>query len=174
MAKKIPLNGWTKEKRWVQRKREWRRQRVVVDYAIVSDEDYDLVKDRSWYKTSHGYVQSDYPTRITMHKLITGYKMTDHINHNKIDNTRENLREVNSQQNNCNVRPKGKIEYKGVSYCKQTGRYRACKIQNGKIHHIGRHDTPEQAAHAYNLFVLTLPTAEYEYLNEISIYAEVD
>lgn len=173
MAKKIALNGWTKDKRWVERKKEWRSQRIIVDYAIVDDEDYEKLSERTWYKNSMGYAQSDYPTRITMHKLITGFKMTDHINREKLDNRRENLRQCTHKTNVANTENRSG-KYKGVTFCKQTNKWRASKRVGKKSKHLGRYNTPEQAAHAYNLFVINLPTAEYEYLNEISIYDEVN
>jgi len=164
-TKEIPLRGWTKEKRWVPRKKEFRRQRVIVGYALVSAEDFDKVSERSWHKSADGYAMSDYPTRTGMHKLITGYDMTDHANHNKLDNTRSNLRKCTSKQNNQNRLPSGAINYKGVSLCKQTGKYRACKNRV----HIGRYSTAEEAAHNYNLYVLSLPDHEFEYLNEVAL-----
>jgi len=171
--RQIPLYGWSKEKRWVPRKKEYRRERIIVDYAQVSLYDFAELSKRTWYKNGNGYAQSDYPTRVLMHTLLTSYKMTDHKDRDKLNNTRDNLRECTPQENIANSGSKNGKLYKGVSYCKQTSRYKATKMVAGKNKTIGRFKTAEQAAHAFNLFALSLPTAEYEYLNEVSIYEAV-
>jgi len=160
----IDLHGWSKDKRWVERKKEWRRKKIIVAVAFVSDCDYDKLSERSWYKNSSGYAQSDYPTRVLMHTLIAGHKMTDHKDRDKLNNQRENLRPCTAKQNIANSGPKGKIKYKGVSFCKQTGKYR--------VHfrgHIGRYNTEVEAAHMYNLAVLAAADNEFEYLNEVPV-----
>ena len=53
---------------------------------------------------------------------------------------------------------------KGVSFCKQTGKYRV--YHRG---HVGRYNTVLEAAHIYNLEVLSYPNNEFEYLNEVPV-----
>lgn len=68
----------------------------------------------------------------------------DHKNRNRADNRIKNLRVCNHSQNLGNSGPRVH-KYKGVTLCKQTGRWRA--QLNG---HLGRFDTIEEAALVYN------------------------
>lgn len=75
----------------------------------------------------------------------------DHINENKSDNRIANLRQANRSQNMFN-RGKNKNNtsgFKGVAFCKDTGRWRAQMSIYGKSVNIGRFDTKEDAANAY-------------------------
>lgn len=65
--------------------------------------------------------------------------VVDHINRNRLDNRIENLRAVSKAENNRN-----RAECRGVSYCKQTGKWKAAL--NGKW--LGRHDTEQEALDA--------------------------
>lgn len=79
-------------------------------------EDYDLIKDYHWelhrgYITCHRWnPQTQSHNHVKMHRLIMGLKdntdysecQIDHINHNKVDNRKENLRVVNNVQNSWN------------------------------------------------------------------------
>ena len=76
----------------------------------------------------------------------------DHINGNKMDNRIENLRLCTRSQNMSN-RGKNKNNssgFKGVSFCKQTGRWVAQITVDRKNKKIGRFDTKEEAADAYS------------------------
>lgn len=75
----------------------------------------------------------------------------DHINENKSDNRIRNLRQANRSQNMFN-RGKNKNNtsgFKGVAFCKDTGRWRAQISIYGKSVKIGRFDTKEEASRAY-------------------------
>lgn len=81
----------------------------------------------------------------------------DHKNRNPLDNRRENLRESNANQNNCN---KGKIKmingkktssnYIGVTYDKKAGKWRSRLKHEGIEENLGYHDTEKDAAMAYD------------------------
>jgi hypothetical protein len=63
-----------------------------------------------------------------------------------------NLRTATFAENNWN-RPKyrnNKSGFKGVSFDKLTGRWRAIIRCNKVVHRLGRYETPETAAAAYN------------------------
>lgn len=85
----------------------------------------------------------------------------DHINRDRGDNRIENLRPCTHSQNLGNARAK-RGQYKGVSFCKATQRWRA--QLNG---HIGRFDTPEEAALAYNE-AAKKHYGEFAHLNEVT------
>jgi len=71
----------------------------------------------------------------------------DHINRNKLDNRRENLRLVNKEMNMNNV--DFALNGKGYHLYKRTGKYRVQVGNCGKKFFVGFFDTPEQARAAY-------------------------
>lgn len=148
------------------------RYGAIVDIAIISEEDYELVSQYNWYRHTAGYAMA-HPKgndRITifMHRLIMGgdVAMVDHINRNRLDNRRENLRPANPHLNaaNVGVSKRNTSGYKGVS--KSGKRWRARIMVEGKEIHLGMYDTPEEAAEAYNEAALEY-LGEYAVLNEI-------
>ena len=102
-----------------------------------------------------------------VHHLIWMYhnghfvKELDHINRIRNDNRIENLRSCTHSQNLGNSRPRVH-KYKGVTFCKQTGKWRA--QLNG--YKLGRYNTIEEAALAYNS-AAKLHFGEFAYLNEV-------
>lgn len=105
-------------------------------YALVDKEDFDRLSKIRWYlvkgyaKThlSSGNGGSNYLISIPMHSFITntygigvnGNLETDHINGNKLDNRRKNLRSCTRSQNIANrtLKRNNKTGYKGVSNSK--------------------------------------------------------
>ncbi len=96
---------------------------------------------------------------VDMHRVLMGTpvgRKVDHINGHCLDNRRENLRVVNDTQSAINRRKfstmNGKetsSNFKGVSWCKGSGKWRALITLNKKIVHLGRFATEEQAHQAY-------------------------
>lgn len=94
-----------------------------------------------------------------MHRLIALLRKCDiedmeidHINGDTLDNRWENLRLVNSTQNkhNSSIRSDNTSGYKGVTWHKQNQCWVAQIHVNGKHLSLGAHDTPLEAAKAYN------------------------
>lgn len=100
--------------------------------AIVSQEDYELVSQYKWSYDSHNNcaVRSIFLGRdkngkqksitVNMHRFVTGAekgKDTDHINGNRLDNRRSNLRvcEHKDNQRNMKMHKDNTSGYKGVS-----------------------------------------------------------
>lgn len=119
--------------------------------ALIDVEDISLVKDSLWHVGGGGYAKSG--DHKFMHRLILNApegSQVDHINGNKLDNRRSNLRLATASQNRAN---KGKIVnntsgYKGVSL---SGKKWAADIAMNKVKvRLGRFDTPEEAAKAYD------------------------
>jgi len=75
----------------------------------------------------------------------------DHINQVKDDNRLVNLREVTVSQNQQNtpIRTNNKSGFRGVSFAKEIGRWRAGIRLNGKGYHLGYFGSPEDASVAY-------------------------
>lgn len=132
--------------------------------ALISPEDSDLnnqtwspLKERSGGYYAIGTVQG---RRVLMHRIILGRilgrlldrtEQCDHIDLNKLNNQRSNLRLATGSQNQQN-KPKpasNTTGYKGVSFDKKRGKYYA-RIRTGiKRIHLGYFDDPVQAYSAY-------------------------
>jgi hypothetical protein len=96
---------------------------------IVSDEDYDRLSQFTWHvmKTKFNKLyarrwsdSSKNKKAISMHREVLNapeHSEVDHINHDTLDNRRDNLRLCTRQQNTQNRKSKV-TEYKGVSFNK--------------------------------------------------------
>lgn len=91
-------------------------------------------------------------TRPYMHLMITGWPMTDHIDHDGLNNQRSNLRQVTSAENQRNQRPYlGRSSpYKGVYWNSRKQKWIAQIARNGTRGHIGAFLSEEDAARAYD------------------------
>ena len=148
-----------------------------LPYTILVDtEDLELVSQYTW-KMSSGYPIAGIKkekgwSTIRMHRLILNTakgKLTDHINCNKLDNRRCNLRECNSAENNRNVQKhkNNSGNYKGAYWYAIREKYRSTIRCNGKSYHLGYFEDEKEAARAYNAKALEL-FGEYAKLNEIN------
>jgi hypothetical protein len=95
-------------------------------------------------------------------------KFVDHINQIKDDNSWINLRNASKSNNMCNQRKykNNKSNFKGVSYCKETNKWRATIRINNKQIDLGRYTTPEEASVAYEQKAKELHK-EFYYKNNI-------
>jgi hypothetical protein len=96
-------------------------------------------------------------------------EIIDHINHDTLDNRRQNLRKCTGTQNKTNskIYRNNKSGFKGVHWHKRDGTWGASIGYNGKQIHIGYFATLEEAARAYNETARQLH-GEFAYLNAIS------
>lgn len=100
-------------------------------YALVDTADYDDVVRWRWYRVANGYAsRHGKDGRKYMHRYLmqTPQGMdTDHINRNKLDNRRSNLRIVDRSTNNFNTPPSkaNTSGVKGVGWFKPAGLWRA-------------------------------------------------
>lgn len=118
------------------------------DEFIFDVDDFDIVSKYTWHKTSNGYICNKNKSKYTvLHRLIMnppdGIDI-DHINHDKCDNRKENLRFATRSQNLVNRRYKNKTGYRGVVSL-PSGRFVA---QIGDDY-LGSYDTAEEASQAY-------------------------
>ena len=127
--------------------------------ALVDDEDYEYLSQWKWHY-SGGYAMwrshiNGVKTTLLMHRLIMNTPdglETDHINSNKLDNRRGNLRISTKPQNSANKpAPKNNTSgYKGVSWFKAGKLWTARLKVNGKLIYCGYFKNIEDAVIAYN------------------------
>ena len=90
---------------------------------------------------------------LYVHGYLPPYQI-DHRNHSPADNRIANLRTATQSENNKNMRlsTKNTSGYKGVSWNKQAGKWKAYSTLNGKLNYLGYFTTAEAASEAYNRF----------------------
>lgn len=91
---------------------------------------------------------------VYMHRVIAGTPDgmdTDHIDGNGLNNIRLNLRAVTKAQNQHNQRPRSgnHAGLKGISYHRQTGKWRSQISAYGQRRYLGFFESVEDAAKAY-------------------------
>lgn len=131
-------------------------------FAEVSAEDVEFLRQWNWNATPKGYpIRTDRSRgrkqTIYMHRVIferaTGTKppQVDHIDGNKLNCLRSNLRAATNQTNQANVpRQRNNTSgYKGVSWHVQHGKYQARICFNRNRIHLGFYDSPLAAHAAY-------------------------
>lgn len=124
-------------------------------------EDYDLIKDYHWelhrgYVTCHRWnIETKSDNQIKMHRLIMGLKdnqdysgcQIDHINHNKVDNRKENLRVVNNVQNSWN-KSVWREDGSKVGVRLERSKWLASITVDGKMIRLGKYDNYDDAVQA--------------------------
>ena len=128
-------------------------------FALVDDDDFDWLNQWKWQFTKNGYAGTDFGGRknkkkILMHRLINETPdsfVTDHVNRNKLDNRRNNLRTVTQRQNtlNSNLSKNNTSGHNGVDWYKN--RWVARIKFNYKNIYLGRFEKLEDAIAARKL-----------------------
>lgn len=123
--------------------------------ALVSDEDYEKVKNYYWNNGNRQVITNINKKTVSLHRFIMKPKkneIVDHINFNYFDNRRENLRICTKAENVRHQRKQKRSTsgFKGVNYKKREDRWQARITFNKKLIHIGYFDTAENAANAYD------------------------
>lgn len=118
---------------------------------LVSLEDVSLIEGRSWCIDSGGYAAG---RGERVHRLIareTGGAQVDHVNRNKLDNRRDNLRLTDGTINNLNREGANRNSLtgvRGVTFDKHRCQYQSRIRIRGRCHFLGRFDSLEAAAEA--------------------------
>lgn len=140
-------------------------------YATIDAEDAHL-SSRNFYKGANGYASSDTPTRSSLHHLVAGKPdkgyFVDHINRDRLDNRKANLRVVTVKQSSYNTSPvRGAASHhKGVWFSSQKQKWVAeIKVNNVKKH-LGTFADENEAARAYNDAAIK-HFGEYAYINSV-------
>lgn len=142
--------------------------------AKVDDEYCEELANRKWYCTASGYAVRDETSEgrrsaIYMHKIVAGCTgIVDHINGDRLDNQKSNLRPATNALNLSN-RPKqanNTSGYKGVSWSLVSEKWGAEITVSGVKYWLGLHESKEEAARAYNEKAIEL-LGEFAHLNVI-------
>lgn len=147
--------------------------------ALVDDEDLEILSNYSWYCLRGGYAAASVGGRknkrmIYMHRLIlnlTDPKLqVDHINHNPLDNRKENLRVCSHNKNGKNLKVRTSdnktSKYKGVYWDKSRNKWTSRIKVNYKGIFLGRFVLEQDAAVAYNQAAIKY-FGDYACLNQI-------
>ena len=129
--------------------------------SIVDDEDFEYLNQWKWYllksHTNYYAIRTSKPENklIQLHRVVIKAKegeFVDHINGNKLDNRKINLRICTKAQNSQNRKMSkfNKSGFNGVSWCIKNKKWVAqISCENKKIH-IGYYIELKDAARAYN------------------------
>ena len=135
-------------------------------YAKVDPADYERLRKYEWLAwkgKNRFYARRRVPTgKAKKEKLVYMHRMvikipdgmvTDHINHEGMDNRSANLRAATKAQNLCNRKKfaySSSSKYKGVSWVKRHRKWEAgITLKNKKIY-LGRFRNEIEAARAYD------------------------
>ena len=146
-------------------------------FAVVDDEKFEYLNQFKWCANKGTKNKTHYAVRGIrfngeytmeyMHRVVAGVEdgqVVDHINHDTLDNRKENLRVGTHVQNLLNSvkRENTSSKYKGVSYFKKNGKWSA----NYRGKNIGYFSIEKDAAQAYNAMAFK-DSADWPVLNEI-------
>lgn len=131
--------------------------------TLVDDRDFRSLSSHKWYVSRNGYVyrpterhengkaikSADY-----LHRVVMGAPsgmVVDHINGNKLDNRKSNLKVVTQSENNMNAKmtSRNTSGIRGVSWSKHYQRWVPRIAVRGKEIYLGRYKTKEEAARVY-------------------------
>ena len=127
--------------------------------SLLDTEDFEKVNQFKWFLNpqndsdqifrvrTNRYLGNKKTTSIYLHHLIIDTPVgmeIDHINHNPLDNRKNNLRIVTRRQNQQNKKSARKDNkssgIRNVYFDKSLGKYKVCIRLNGKNKHIGVFD----------------------------------
>lgn len=149
-------------------------------FALVDDEDYDRLMAMGSWMYHRGYAIKSKRIKkngkwtsdaVRMHRLIIeipeGFEV-DHINLNKSDNRRSNLRICTRTENIINrlVQKNNSSGFKGVTWHRRIKKFQARIGVGKKRMHLGYFDCPIDAAKAYNI-AAKQNHGQFSILNEI-------
>lgn len=128
----------------------------------VSEAGYEKVKDHSWRSLRLGRrvyaVRGSAPDLIFMHRVLIGAPknlQVDHIDGDGLNNNESNLRLATQTQNAqgfCRKRANATSRFRGVSWDAKKKKWRASIRGAGITRNLGRFNSEEVAAKAYDKF----------------------
>lgn len=129
-------------------------------HALVDAGDFESLSRHRWYLAKVGYavanIRDDSGKRrvVYMHHLVIDAndgRERDHINGDKLDNRKSNLRVATRSQNNANSGPRkhNLSGVKGLRWLPAQGKWQARLTVGGTSRHLGNFDSLNEAAEAY-------------------------
>lgn len=147
---------------------------VTPNFVFLIDrEDVDILGDSHWHKNGGGYAAAyiNKETKWFHHAAINApdEAEVDHINGDRTDNRKANLRICTRLENcrNRGISSRNKSGYKGVSWRKDGNKWQSQITVHGKIIIIGKYEKAEEAAKAYDVAAVKY-YGEFARLNNIS------
>lgn len=143
--------------------------------ALVDDDDYEYLNQFKWCASSFRSGKYYRAERSVSRKLVLMHRAimncpdgmcVDHINHNTLDNRKENLRICTNWQNKMNqkVQVNNTSGYKNVSFVKSRSKWRSRIKFKSKEMHIGYFNSKIEAALAHDEYASQL-YGEFALLN---------
>jgi len=138
------------------------------NFVLVDQDDYEYFSQWKWKENSGTAMRNKHigtvgdwregkrkDVAVLMHREIMGAPKgmdVDHINGNRLDNRKSNLRVCTHAENRRNTKTpvSNKSGYKGVSWCKRDSKWSAFITIGGKSKNLGRYINIIDAAKAYN------------------------
>lgn len=130
--------------------------------AVIDEDDLEKVSFCSWnferYARANVWLKDKKKYKVMyMHRIIANAPEgmdVDHINGDKLDNRKENLRVCTRSENLHNIRTKTATRSGLRGAYREQNRGKGCRwfsqiSVRGKVHHLGRFDTAEEAHEAY-------------------------
>lgn len=147
-------------------------------HTIVDDEDFEYLSQWKWTYHNCGYAYRNEKIGVKKYKCILLHRQIlgsdspeiDHINRDRLDNRRINLRACNRRDNAINIpKRKGKYtsKYKGVYYSRRCKAWVAQLKINYTALYLGKYKTENDAAVAYNI-AASKHYGAFAYLNEVA------
>lgn len=150
----------------------------IVAFTVVDAADFEAVAAHRWHMTDKGYARRSTFVGgrvrcIRLHRELLclppeDRREVDHINGDKLDNRRANLRLVDHGGNMANLRgpyrwPGRTSSYRGVSWDRASRKWRARVRLHGKLHALGSFENERDAAEAAAAFRRKhMPTSEVD------------
>jgi len=143
-------------------------QKIVLSqnkHTIVDDEDYEYLNQWKWSakydKAGYFYAMRKDEKRksINMARLIMNPpkgKLIHHINHNTLDNRKQNLQIVTHRQNLQSLKVKKTSKFPGVYWDKKGNKWKANISINNKMVYLGSFTDEREAAKCYESAVRKL------------------
>ena len=132
-----------------------------VNRALIDSEDVERCKEYKWRINDNGYVLTDIKgstKKLRLHRFIMNCPedmVVDHINHDRLNNRKSNLRVCTQQQNLMNKK------CTGITYDKNRSKWLARITIDNKQKYLGYYETKEEAIEARR-------QAEIDYFGEFS------
>ncbi len=125
----------------------------------VDKADAELASSFWWAVSGPGYPTTKVDGEVVyLHRFLLGLVkgdrvQVDHVNQDKLDNRRANLRVCDNRLNRQNGRSLGGTsKFRGVAWNRRRGRWEAYASLNGRKHFLGRFDDEVAAAEAASEF----------------------